>query len=113
MRAIADFSLNQTNFILPPTQYDLRQRLSNRSTDSVDVIEHRLGYAVEDMRHFSNFDYVIINDDFNKAVHDLEAIITASRLVTLQQHSSSTADRKLNYPQSRITESWIKAFYTI
>ena len=72
-------------FILPPTQYDLRQRLSNRGTDSVDVIEHRLSCAVEDMRHFANFDYVIINDDFNKAVHDLEAIITANRLVTLQQ----------------------------
>ena len=72
-------------FILPPSQFDLRQRLSNRGTDAVDVIEHRLSCAVEDMRHFSNFDYVIINDDFNKAVHDLEAIITASRLVTLQQ----------------------------
>ena len=72
-------------FILPPTQYDLRQRLSNRGTDSVEVIEHRLSCAVEDMRHFANFDYVIINDDFNKAVHDLEAIITANRLVTLQQ----------------------------
>ncbi|MDU6056051.1 MAG: guanylate kinase, partial [Acinetobacter junii] len=74
-------------FILPPTQYDLRQRLSNRGTDSVDVIEHRLSCAVEDMRHFASFDYVIINDDFNKAVHDLEAIITANRLVTLQQSS--------------------------
>ena len=72
-------------FILPPTQYDLRQRLSNRGTDSVDVIEHRLSCAVEDMRHFANFDYVIINDDFNKALHDLEAIITANRLVTTQQ----------------------------
>lgn len=72
-------------FILPPTQYDLRQRLSNRGTDSVEVIEHRLSCAVEDMRHFANFDYVIINDDFNKAVHDLESIISANRLVTLQQ----------------------------
>ncbi|MFM6957089.1 MAG: guanylate kinase, partial [Acinetobacter sp.] len=53
-------------FILPPTQYDLRQRLSNRGTDSVEVIEHRLSCAVEDMRHFANFDYIIINDDFNK-----------------------------------------------
>lgn len=39
------------------------------------------------MRHFASFDYVIINDDFNKAVHDLEAIITANRLETLQQSS--------------------------
>ena len=51
----------------------------------MDVIEHRLSCAVEDMRHFANFDYIIINDDFNKALHDLEAIITANRLVTTQQ----------------------------
>ena len=50
-------------FILPPTQFDLRQRLSNRGTDSVEVIEHRLSCAVEDMQHYTNFDYIIINDD--------------------------------------------------
>lgn len=72
-------------FILPPTQYDLRQRLSNRGTDSVEVIEHRLSCAVEDMQQYVNFDYVIINDDFNKALHELESIITANRLVMSQQ----------------------------
>lgn len=72
-------------FILPPSQFDLRQRLSNRGTDSVDVIEHRLGCAVEDMQQYVNFDYVIINDDFNKALHDLEAVIIANRLVLHQQ----------------------------
>lgn len=72
-------------FILPPSQFDLRQRLSNRGTDSVEVIEHRLSCAVEDMQQFINFDYVIINDDFNKALHDLESVITANRLVLTQQ----------------------------
>ena len=72
-------------FILPPSQFDLRQRLSNRGTDSVEVIEHRLGCAVEDMQQYSNFDYVIINDDFNKALHDLEAVIIANRLTLSQQ----------------------------
>jgi len=72
-------------FILPPSQFDLRQRLSNRGTDSVEVIEHRLGCAVEDMKQYVNFDYVIINDDFNKALHDLEAVIIANRLVLAQQ----------------------------
>ena len=72
-------------FILPPSQFDLRQRLSNRGTDSVEVIEHRLSCAVEDMQQFVNFDYVIINDDFNKALHDLESVITANRLVLTQQ----------------------------
>ena len=72
-------------FILPPSQVDLRERLSNRGTDAVDVIEHRLSCAVEDMQQYSNFDYIIINDDFNKALHDLEAVIIANRLVLSQQ----------------------------
>ena len=74
-------------FILPPSQFDLRQRLSNRGTDSVDVIERRLGCAVEDMQQYVNFDYVIINDDFHKALHDLESVIIANRLVITQQAS--------------------------
>ena len=74
-------------FILPPSQFDLRQRLSNRGTDSVDVIERRLGCAVEDMQQYVNFDYVIINDDFNKALHDPESVIIANRLVITQQAS--------------------------
>ena len=74
-------------FILPPSQIDLRQRLSNRGTDSVEVIERRLGCAVEDMQQYVNFDYVIINDDFNKALHDLESVIIANRLVITQQAS--------------------------
>jgi len=72
-------------FILPPSQFDLRERLSNRGTDTVDVIEHRLSCAVEDMQQYSNFDYIIINDDLNKALHDLEAVIIANRLVLSQQ----------------------------
>ena len=72
-------------FILPPSQFDLRERLSNRGTDTVDVIEHRLGCAGEDRQQYVNFDYLIINDDFNKALHDLEAVIIANRLVLAQQ----------------------------
>jgi len=85
-------------FILPPSQFDLRQRLSNRGTDSVEVIEHRLSCAVEDMQQYTNFDYVIINDDFNKALHDLEAVIIANRLVLKQQ-----ANRHLELIQKLIT----------
>lgn len=86
------FPQSKQIFILPPSQFDLRQRLSNRGTDSVEVIEHRLGCAVEDMQQYSNFDYVIINDDFNKALHDLECVIIANRLVLAQQ---STRHQKL------------------
>lgn len=87
-------------FILPPSQFDLRQRLSNRGTDSVEVIEHRLSCAVEDMQQYVNFDYVIINDDFNKALHDLEAVIIANRLALHQQ-----ANRHEKLIQALITPS--------
>ena len=88
-------------FILPPSQFDLRERLSNRGTDAVDVIEHRLGCAVEDMQQYVNFDYLIINDDFNKALHDLEAVIIANRLVTAQQaHRHQALIEKLISPPS-------------
>ena len=85
-------------FILPPSQFDLRQRLSNRGTDSVEVIEHRLSCAVEDMQQYANFDFVIINDDFNKALHDLEAVIIANRLALKQQ-----AERHQDLIQKLIT----------
>ena len=85
-------------FILPPSQFDLRQRLSNRGTDSVEVIEHRLSCAVEDMQQYVNFDFVIINDDFNKALHDLEAVIIANRLALQQQ-----AERHQDLSQQLIT----------
>ncbi|UIP25410.1 guanylate kinase [Acinetobacter towneri] len=88
-------------FILPPSQFDLRERLSNRGTDAVDVIEHRLGCAVEDMQQYVNFDYVIINDDFNKALHDLESVIIANRLVMAQQaHRHQALIQKLISPPS-------------
>ena len=86
-------------FILPPSQFDLRERLSNRGTDAVDVIEHRLSCAVADMQQYSNFDYIIINDDFNKALHDLEAVIIANRLVLSQQaHRHEKLIQKLIMP---------------
>lgn len=72
-------------FILPPSQFELRQRLSNRKTDALNVIEHRLSCAVSDMQHYVNFDYVIVNDVFDKAVSELHAIITCHRLSVSQQ----------------------------
>lgn len=78
-------------FILPPSQFDLKQRLSNRGTDSVEVIEHRLDCAVSDMQQYVNFDYIIINDSFDRALHELEAVITANRMTLAQQANRHSA----------------------
>ncbi|MFP5382804.1 MAG: guanylate kinase [Gammaproteobacteria bacterium] len=66
-------------FILPPSRETLRERLVGRSTDAAEVIERRLAQAAEDMAHFAEFDYVIINDVFNRALDDLKAVVLARR----------------------------------
>jgi guanylate kinase len=62
-------------FILPPTRQALEQRLKGRSTDSDAVIQRRLQDAAQDLTHWAEFDYVVINDQFDKALEDLQAVI--------------------------------------
>jgi guanylate kinase len=63
-------------FILPPSREALRQRLTTRGTDSQAVIERRLADAVTDMGHYGEFDYVVVNDEFPRAVDQLVQIVT-------------------------------------
>jgi guanylate kinase len=65
----------RTIFILPPARATLEERLRARSTDSETVIARRLRDAAQDIAHWREFEYVVINDDFEKAVEDLVAII--------------------------------------
>ncbi len=62
-------------FVLPPSRQALESRLRSRRTDSDAVIERRLRDAVDDMRHYREFEYVIVNDQFADALHDLHRII--------------------------------------
>jgi len=64
-----------TIFILPPSHDELVRRLRDRRTDSDEVITRRLRDAESDMSHWDEFDFVVINDDLDKAVTDLEAIL--------------------------------------
>ncbi len=74
-------------FILPPSLTVLEQRLRGRGTDAEEVIAHRLREAQGDISHYAEFDYLVINDDFNAALADLKAIVRAARL----SHRSQTA----------------------
>jgi guanylate kinase len=65
-----------TIFILPPSRSALEQRLRGRGTDSEEVITRRLRDAVGDMSHWDEFDYVVVNDDFERAVADLVNIVS-------------------------------------
>jgi len=62
-------------FILPPSRQALELRLKGRSTDSDQVIQRRLRDAAEDLGHWTEFDYVVINDRFEQAIEDLQAIV--------------------------------------
>lgn len=69
-------------FVLPPSLEALRQRLTGRGQDAEEVIRRRIAAAREDISHVGEFDYVIINDDFNIALQDLLAVVRAQRLKT-------------------------------
>ncbi len=62
-------------FILPPSRAELERRLRDRKTDSDEVIARRLRDSIADMSHWNEFDYVVVNDEFERAVADLQSIL--------------------------------------
>lgn len=72
-------------FILPPSEEALEQRMRARAQDSEETIRRRLDAAREEMSHYREFDYLIINEHFDTAVDEMCAIFTASRLRRAQQ----------------------------
>lgn len=72
-------------FILPPSLAILAQRLRGRGSDDEDTIARRLAGAREEMSHYPEFDFLIINDDFQRALADLRAVVYAQRLVQARQ----------------------------
>jgi guanylate kinase len=67
-------------FILPPSMADLSRRLHARAQDAEDVIQRRLGRAYDEIAHWGEYDYVVVNDDFDLAYADLAHIYHAERL---------------------------------
>ncbi len=67
-------------FILPPSAAELERRLTNRAQDSAEVIAHRMSKANDEMSHWSEYDYVIVNKDVQESVASVEAILKAERL---------------------------------
>ncbi len=69
----------QSIFILPPSRSTLLERLNARGQDSASVIDQRMAQAVSEMSHYQEFDYLVINDDFDQALAQLAAIFVARR----------------------------------
>lgn len=72
-------------FILPPSISALKERLTNRGQDDQSTIDRRMQDAVNEMQHFDEFDYLVINDDFDTALNDLSNIVKSQRLILKQQ----------------------------
>ncbi|GIX34676.1 MAG: guanylate kinase [Lysobacteraceae bacterium] len=77
-------------FILPPSREALEERMRKRGQDSEEVMARRLAAAREEMSHLHEFDYLVINQDFDRATDELQAIFVASRLrraAQLERHA--------------------------
>ena len=72
-------------FIVPPSTEALRQRLTSRGTDDEDIIARRMQEAISEMSHYVEFDYLVINDDFDEARENLAAIIRGNRMLHAHQ----------------------------
>ena len=91
-------------FILPPSRASLEQRLKARSTDTDAVINRRLQDAAQDLTHWAEFDYVVINDRFEAALADLQAIVEdrAAHLVAHRPEVTRLAAELLHPPSSTL-----------
>jgi guanylate kinase len=78
-------------FILPPSIAALEQRLKGRGKDNDAVIARRMAAVREDVAHVTEFDYVIINDNLNEALHELDAVVLSARLRCAKQLSRHQA----------------------
>ena len=72
-------------FILPPSLMELEKRLNSRAQDSQDVIMNRMKEASNEVSHWAEYDYVIVNENLEKSVEQVHAIITAERLKRTRQ----------------------------
>jgi len=79
-------------FILPPSRNELAERLKGRGQDDEQVIQKRMASAMTEISHYDEYDYLIINDDFETALKELQHIIKANRLT---QSKQATKNRQL------------------
>ena len=87
------FARNVSIFILPPSKQALVERLKGRGQDEAAVIEKRIAAATEEMSHYAEADYLVINDDFETALQQLKSIISAKRCqIPVQGHKKLLSD---------------------
>ena len=79
-------------FILPPTATELMSRLIKRDQDSIDTIKNRLNAACDEIKHWNEYDYVIINDDLDEAYSELKSVITSEKMKMSKANTTSISN---------------------
>jgi guanylate kinase len=82
-------------FILPPSMAELRQRLLNRNTDAIEIIDARMARATAEVSHWDGYDYVLVNDDVEACFRKVQTILAAERLKRSRQTGVIGFIRKL------------------
>ena len=77
-----------TIFISPPSKVELKNRLRKRGQDSDEIIESRMAQAQAECSHYNEFDYIIVNDNFDQALSELTTVVYNQRLTLSQQKMS-------------------------
>ena len=78
-------------FVLPPSRQALQQRLQGRGQDDEQIIARRMRDAVAEMKHYDEFDYLVINDDFDLALQELRCIVQGQHLQSVRQQQKYRA----------------------
>ena len=79
-----------TVFILPPSMKELQARLERRAEDDQRVIANRLANAASEMNHWTEYDYIVVNDDLGRALNAVRSVLTAERLRRSRQTGMSS-----------------------
>ena len=82
-------------FILPPSAHELEKRLNRRAQDPADVVASRMAKASDEISHYQEYDYIIINEDVDRSLKELRAILQAERLKRKRQTGLSDFVKRL------------------
>jgi len=83
-------------FILPPSLAELERRLRNRASDSEEVVQDRMKKARDEISHYNEYDYILINDDLNSTYHKIRSIIEAKRVERLSKQQIDNLVQQFN-----------------
>ena len=82
-------------FLLPPTMEELHNRLRGRAADSEEVIAGRMERAADEISHWAEYDYILVNDDPGQCLHEIRSILTSARLERVRQRGLAAFVRDL------------------